>query len=85
MSRNRLIKWKKNAEAETTDPYAGFSQIDGRHQWQESVPDGYILYNARILRGSKVAYFNFPLAKEMGLIPKDHPHKLSKKFCSKNY
>lgn len=58
-------------------PYAGFSQIDGSHPWKFAVPNGYIEYQARILRGSKVVYFNFALAKEMGLIPKDHAPRMN--------
>jgi uncharacterized protein YdiU (UPF0061 family) len=41
------------------------------------VPNGFIDYQVRILRRAKIIYFNFSLAKEMGLLPKDHPHKLN--------
>lgn len=58
-------------------PYGGFHQINGHHPWKFAVPNGYVDYEARILRGSKVAYFNFTLAKEMGLIAKDHAHALN--------
>lgn len=62
------------------DDYSAFQQLDGRHPWQERVPEGLILYPVRKLSGGKVSYFNFELAKEMGLIPKDHPHRLTKKL-----
>jgi uncharacterized protein YdiU (UPF0061 family) len=62
------------------EDYSAFEQLDGRHPWQESVPEGLILYPARRLAHGKVSYFNFELAKEMGLIAKSHPHKLSRKL-----
>jgi hypothetical protein len=57
--------------------YTTFDQIDGSHPWQASVPEGYILYPARRLHYGKVVYFNYDLAKEMGLISKTHEHKLT--------
>jgi uncharacterized protein YdiU (UPF0061 family) len=57
--------------------YSAFAQIDGSHPWKYAVPNGFIEYQARILRGTKVLYFNFALAKEMGLIPKDHKSRLN--------
>lgn len=57
--------------------YPAFAQIDGSHPWKYAVPNGFIEYQARVLRGTKVLYFNFALAKEMGLVPKDHKHRLT--------
>jgi uncharacterized protein YdiU (UPF0061 family) len=62
------------------DDYSVFQQLDGRHPWQSSVPEGMILYPTRQLAQGKVSYFNFELAKEMGLIPKDHGHRLNRKL-----
>lgn len=67
----------KVAKAPAED-YSAFEQLDGRHPWQESVPEGLILYPVRRLNGGKISYFNFALAEEMGLIPKGHPHRLNK-------
>ncbi len=67
----------------TTDPYSTFDEIDGSHPWKQALPNGYIEYEARILRKSRVVYFNFALAKEMGLIPPEHPHKLNAKLEKK--
>lgn len=64
----------------TGEDYSAFAQLDGRHPWQEAVPEGLILYPTRTLSGGKVSYFNFELAVEMGLISRDHPHKLTKKL-----
>jgi uncharacterized protein YdiU (UPF0061 family) len=59
-------------------PYGAFHQVNGHHPWKYAVPNGYIDYQARILRRSKVVFFNFALAKEMGLIAKDHANTLNK-------
>ncbi len=56
---------------------SAFGAIDGSHPWQSIVSEGCILYPVRALNRGEIAYFNFPLAKEMGLIPEDHPHRLN--------
>lgn len=60
-----------------TGPYSGFAQIDGSHPWKFAVPNGFVEYQARVLRGGRVLFFNFDLAKEMGLIPADHPLRMN--------
>lgn len=62
----------KKQQRRSTSPYDAFEQLDGSHPWQTAVPEGFILYPVRELRKGQVAYFNFDLAKEMGLIAKDH-------------
>src|SRR5690606_33702259 len=57
--------------------YSGFSKINGEHPFKGQVPEGHVEYKARIKKGGKVAYFNFDLAKEMGIIPKNHPEQLN--------
>lgn len=57
--------------------YRQFYKIDGRHPWREVSPDACVDYAARTRHGGKVFYFNFELAKEMGLIGKRHPHRLN--------
>ena len=57
--------------------YESFDQLDGTHPWMDMVPDGFVSYRVRELNVGKVVYFNFPLAKEMGLIPTDHPHTIT--------
>lgn len=64
-------------------PYYAFENIDGRHPWQTSVPEGFVPYPVRRLDRGKVVYFNFPLAKEMGLLPAGHPHELNDKLAQK--
>ena len=58
--------------------YEKFKEIDGTHPWRDVSPDGYIDYQARYRPHGRVLYFNFPLAKEMDLIPADHPPNINK-------
>jgi hypothetical protein len=61
--------------------YSCFSKIDGRHPFRNAVPNGFVDYSVSTRRGGEVFYFNFDLAKEIGLIPKNHPHSLTKNLC----
>lgn len=58
-------------------PYSGFSKINGEHPYKTQVPEGVVEYRARHKKGGKVAFFNFDLAKEMGLIQRNHPETLN--------
>src|SRR5215813_2642725 len=53
--------------------YEKFRELDGTHPWRDVSPDGFVDYQARIRSQGRVLYFNFLLAKEMELIPEDHP------------
>ena len=57
--------------------YPAFRQINGRHPYKAAVPDGFVDYGVRRRRDGEVAFFNFDLAIEMGLIPRRHPHRLN--------
>ena len=48
--------------------YASFARIDGSHPYRDQVPGGHVDYRARRRRDGEVAFFNFGLAREMGLI-----------------
>jgi hypothetical protein len=61
--------------------YPRFRAIDGRHPYKASVPDGYVAYPARRLRGARVVWFHFALAREMGLIPDDHPDRMNARLA----
>jgi uncharacterized protein YdiU (UPF0061 family) len=63
--------------------YAAFDQLDGSHPWMEVIADGYVPYRVRELGAGDIAYFNFVLAKEMGLISVDHPHEMTSELKSK--
>lgn len=65
------------------ESYENFSRINGLHPLQEKVPFAYVSYQARRRPGGKVSFFNFALAKEMGLIPADHPHELNEALQEK--
>jgi uncharacterized protein YdiU (UPF0061 family) len=60
--------------------YEKFKEIDGTHPWRDVSPDGYIDYQARYRSQGRVLYFNFPLAREMELIPPDHESTLDKEL-----
>ena len=60
--------------------YEKFKEVDGTHPWRNVSPDGYVDYRARYRPQGRVVYFNFPLAKEMGLIPADHPSQINKQL-----
>ncbi|MBO9668578.1 MAG: YdiU family protein, partial [Bdellovibrio sp.] len=51
--------------------------------WMDAVKDGYINYRVRQLNTGTVAYFNFILAKEMGLIAPDHPEHMTEELQAK--
>jgi hypothetical protein len=59
-------------------PYAAFARIDGRHPYRDAVPGGHVDYRARRRRDGDVAFFNYGLAREMGLISADHPDAMTK-------
>lgn len=63
--------------------YKKFDSINGSHPFKKSVPGGFVDYEARIRKGGKLAFFNFDLAREMGLISKTHPEKLTKDLENK--
>lgn len=75
-----LQQRKGNKSAPADSPYVKFDSLDGSHPWMQAVPEGQISYPVRELNHGKVTYFNFQLAKEMGLIDKDHPNQLNKKL-----
>ena len=60
--------------------YPQFLKIDGEHPYKKAIPDGHVPYAARRLRGSEVVFFNYGLAREMGLIPARHPDRMNKKL-----
>ncbi len=66
-----------NSKVPSYKNYDRFAKVDGSHPFKKQVPDGFVDYAARRRHDGKVAYFNFDLAKEMGLIPEDHPERLN--------
>ena len=60
--------------------YEKFKELDGTHPWRDVSADGYLDYRARYRPKGRVLYFNFPLAREMELIPLDHPPTINKEL-----
>lgn len=63
--------------------YAAFDAIDGTHPYRQAMPGAYVDYPVRKRDDGKVLYFNFELAKEIGLIPVSHAHELTPKLEEK--
>ncbi|MEO0335868.1 MAG: hypothetical protein AAF202_05720, partial [Pseudomonadota bacterium] len=76
MSAKRSFKNTKQNKAKKKQ-YSSFDQLNGWHPWQDAVKDSYLLYPVRQLEGGQVAWFNFSLAKEMGLLPNSANEKLT--------
>ncbi len=55
---------------------AKLRSIDGRHPLQLTAPSAIVSYPARRRHDSEIAYFNFALAREIGLLPERHPDRL---------
>lgn len=60
--------------------YAKFREIDGNHPLKKQVPEAVVEYQVRTRHGGNVAFFNFDLAREIGLIPENHPDELTKEL-----
>ncbi len=60
--------------------YDRFRLLNGKHDFQKAVPQGAVEYSVRLRKGGKLIYFNYDLAKEMGLISGDHPQKMNQKL-----
>lgn len=73
----------KTAQLTSDNAYSTFERIDGTHPFKDAVPNGYVDYPVRTRHGGNVAFFNFELAKEMGLIPSEHPEQLNAKLSAK--
>jgi hypothetical protein len=77
MSKRRAAKTNSmedvSREGSALTAWASFQKLDGHHPWQEAVPEGCVLYPVRKLERGQVAWFNFALAREMGLIDAKAP------------
>ena len=60
--------------------YSKFQKIDGTHPWRDVSPNGYEDYPVRYRKRRGVIFFNYSLAREMGLIPQRHPSKINAKL-----
>ena len=71
------IKEPKKAKETKEAEYTAFSRLDGSHPFKEAAPFCYVDYPARVRHGGKVSWFNFELAREMGLISESHDDELT--------
>jgi uncharacterized protein YdiU (UPF0061 family) len=60
--------------------YEKFRELDGSHPWRNVSPEGYVDYPVRFRPHGRVLFLNFPLAKELGLVPAEHPPLLNKEL-----
>lgn len=67
---------RKTGRKSRGSDYPRFAQLDGEHPYR-SVPGGHVAYAARRRRGGEVVWFNFDLAREMGLVPRSHADRLT--------
>lgn len=65
------------ASCRWTGSYGGFGKLDGDHPFKRAVPGAFVDYPVRYREGGRVFYFNFALARAMGLIPRAHPDELT--------
>ena len=57
--------------------YSSLETLDGRHPLRERVPSAVVSYPARRRHDGEIAYFNFGLARELGILPADHPDEMT--------
>lgn len=70
----------KLKESKQSNPYSKFKEIDGSHPLKKQVPEAVVEYQVRSRSGGQVAFFNFELAREIGLIPENHPDEFTKEL-----
>lgn len=68
---------KKHRAVQPEYSYRRFQEIDGSHPFKAAVPEAWVEYSVRERPGGSVFFFNFSLAKEMGLLPGGHPDRLT--------
>ncbi len=73
----------KTANKKKKDLYVKFGDINGSHSLKSAVFGAYVEYPVRKRHGAKLSYFNFSLAKEMGLVPESHERKITKQLEKK--
>lgn len=74
------IKLKESRPLKELNPYSKFKEIDGNHPFKKNVPEAVVEYQVRARHGGQVAFFNFDLAREIGLIPENHPDEFTKEL-----
>ena len=73
-----LFQREKTRSKARVSTYEAFDRLDGSHPFKEALPEGFVEYSVRELHRGKVSYFNYALAKQMGLITDNHPRAMNK-------
>jgi len=69
---------EKKIKTEKSDHvYHRFQLINGEHPIKSLIPEAAVCYQARSRKGGEVAFFNYQLAKEIGLLEENHPEQLN--------
>ena len=79
----KAYKTGESVKVSTFETYTSFDEINGNHSFKAAVPNGYVEYPVRTRNGGEVFFFNFRLAREMGLIPEGHPDEMTPKLKEK--
>lgn len=74
------IKLKESRSSKENNSYPKFREINGSHPFKKNIPEAVVEYQARKRHGGQVAFFNFDLAREIGLIPENHPDEFTKEL-----
>jgi len=76
-SRKRVARPGRTGSRKPRAAYPRIAGIDGRHPLARTAPSAVVPYPARRRRDSEVVYFNFALAREIGLLPAGHADRLT--------
>ena len=68
---------KINKQTDQEHSYSKIRSIDGQHPLQNLTPGLCVNYRVRPRKNAEIRYFNFELAKEMGLLAKNHPEEMN--------
>ena len=72
-----MTRHKSSTQLNTQSRYDRFHELNGSHPIMDAVPDLYVNYKARTRHKGKVAYFNYNLGSDMGLIANNHARTLN--------
>jgi len=71
---------RPKVEKDGHSSYGRFAKINGQHPLMQQVPDFHIEYQARTRKKGKLSYFNYDLARDIGLIDKGHSDSMNKEL-----
>lgn len=76
---NTKINHNRNVQPNEKTQFR-FKEVNGNHPLKKRVPEAVVEYQVRTRKGGEVAFFNFDLAREIGLIPENHPNEFTKEL-----